>query len=116
MEISGDSIIWETSPMVDSLKYAYLLKLSEFNLSADNALSFKLYIPKAPLVMESIFGSQLDRKLFQIPFQTFSESGTVIFEGIDMKMVNPFHPIDLLFIYEYGDGVRARQFVQFTID
>lgn len=109
-----DSTEWVTPPEEGRFE-AYQMEVSNLKLQTDNTLSFDLNIPQSPIVMESIFGSQLGKTIFQVPFQSFSQSGKLTISGIEMKKFNPFERIDLTFIYEYDDGVRARQYVTFEI-
>lgn len=115
LRIQSEQIDWEFTPL-DFDTTAYKFIAHSFLLKADNTLRFGLTIPKAPVVVESILGSQLGRKVLQIPFQTISEKTDLEIDGISMTKFNPFESIDFLIIYEYDDGVRARHTIQFGID
>jgi len=115
LSIQSEQIDWEFTP-TNFDTTAYLFKAHSFLLKADNTLSFGLTIPKAPVVIESILGSQLGKRILQIPFQTISEKTDLEIDGISMTKFNPFESIDFLIIYEYDDGVRARHNITFGID
>jgi hypothetical protein len=115
LSIKSEQIDWEFTPTdFDTLSYKF--DMNSFLLKADNTLSFKIGIPKAPVVIESILGSQLKKNILQIPFQTISEKTVIDIDGISMSKFNPFESINFLVIYEYEDGVRARHTITFGID
>ena len=115
LSIQSELIDWEFTPS-DFDTTAYKFVGHSFLLKADNTLSFGLTIPKAPVVIESIIGSQLGRRVLQIPFQTISQKTDLEIDGISMTKFNPFESINFLIIYEYDDGARARHTITFGID
>lgn len=115
MKITHENVDWEFGkPQTDTL--SYLITYSDFILKADNTLNFTMNIPKAPVVLESILGTQLGKNIFQIPFQSFKKPQVIDVEGIGMSSFNPFEPINLLFIYEYDSGTRIRHTIIFEIN
>lgn len=115
LPISSTNINWENKPPEDSIS-VYQLGISNLILKADNTLDLKIWFNEAPIVMESVLGSQLGRNIFQIPYQSFDQPDTLHFSGIDMSKFNPFEPFTFLFIYEYDTGYRARHTIEFALD
>ncbi|TNE71279.1 hypothetical protein EP331_09890 [bacterium] len=114
LPISKSTIEWEF--VADSTKQEqFTLYISPLTLKPDNTLDFSIAFPKAPVVLESILGSQLGREIFQIPWQTINSTDTLYFSGIDMSRFNPFEPFRFNFVYEYDSGYRARHQVEFEI-
>lgn len=115
MIISMEKMEWEFGkPEKDTL--TYIFSISDLVLKANNTLSFSMVVPKAPVVIESILGSQLGKLVFQIPYQSLSTPETVEVDGIVMSSFNPFEPINLLFIYEYDEGIKIRHHITFEIN
>ena len=114
--ITQDTVDWELkTPPADSVDVLSMTFLG-VDIEGRDDFTIRFRFDTAPVVLESVIGSQLGRLVFQVPFQTFENPDEMTLEGIDLIGFNPDEPIELLFIYEHDSGYRARHDVVFELE
>lgn len=114
LTVTKNIVDWETKPQESEI-LDYTLGVSDMILKTNNTLDFSIWFKKAPVILESVLGSQLGRQVFQITNQTFLIPDTIKISELDMSKFNPFEPIVFTFIYEYDSGVRARHKIELEL-